>query len=317
MAAPLVSFAELSNVGIIQGIWFSEEPFYAGDEVRVYTAVQNNSGDDVEGEIEFFYNGDSVGTKPFSALDSRITESWIDIVAVSGKHDFVVEIKEISKDAPEDGAGPVDPILYSYEKEAIVYIDSDGDDVPDHEDDDDDNDGYDDHTEEKEGTDPLNATDYPIPDDSSSDSSSSSNGNTTTFLTSEISAEEKVELQERVPEVLDRVMETSPLVENIALQISRLQKAAEIGVEKGKEKSLEKQSSSLGDLGEFENDNADLQTQIESALTSEAVSRAKTDFWDILKKIVSTWWVFPILIFVTIGLLLKLIFKIFGRKFRR
>ena len=59
--------------------------------------MQNNSGNDVSGNIEFFDKGQSLGIKTFSALDNRIIESWMDTVAVSGEHEFSVRITQLIK----------------------------------------------------------------------------------------------------------------------------------------------------------------------------------------------------------------------------
>lgn len=301
------SFAAQSNVGIIQGIWFSEEPFYENDSIRLYTAVQNNSGGDVDGQIEFFDNQVSIGVKPFSALNNRIMESWIDITPTSGKHEFTVEIKNIIKDVPNQDPLPVEPVLFTSEKEIIVYVDSDGDDVPDHEDSDDDNDGYDDSTERKQGTDPLDNTDMP---------DVLENGNnvgTESLFNTNMSAEDRAELEERIPDILETVVENRPFVENIAVQISRLQQVTERAVEKGHENAQEKEQENAA-ITRLRS--GDVVSGTEGQLVDASTPTAKTSLWNILKNIVSVWWLFPIMIFVMIGLFLKLLFKIFGRRSR-
>ena len=78
----------ISNTGIIQGLWFSEENFFDGDTVRVYTALQNNSGEEVYGVVEFYRNDLLLGEKKFTARNNSITELWIDTVMYSGAHNY-------------------------------------------------------------------------------------------------------------------------------------------------------------------------------------------------------------------------------------
>lgn len=162
VTSPFVAFGDVVNVGIIKGIWFSQSEFFAGDTIRVYTGLQNNTGFDVDGTIEFFDNDVSIGTKKFSALDNRIIESWIDVVVEEGKHEFTVVITEARKNKIGEDITPITPQVLSSESIAVVEVDTDGDNIPDSDDDDDDNDGVSDREERKEGTDPLDKNDMPV-----------------------------------------------------------------------------------------------------------------------------------------------------------
>lgn len=159
---PVSVFGQSNNVGIIQGIWFSEGTFFAGDAIRIYTAIQNNTGDDIEGIIEFFDNDISIGTKDFSSLNRRISEIWIDTVVTEGEHNYSVKITEAAINRPGEPNELVVPRIIESDEIITVGIDTDGDDIGDSEDLDDDNDGFSDEEEQEKGTDPLNEQSVPV-----------------------------------------------------------------------------------------------------------------------------------------------------------
>lgn len=156
-----MSFADSMNVGIIQGLWFSQDNYFVGDTIRIYTAVQNNSGADVEGIVEFFDNNVAIGSKNFSTLDKRIVEIWNDTVATKGKHQFSVRITELLKNKPGEAKEPISPRVIKSENIITVDIDTDKDGIGNKEDLDDDNDGFSDIDEKKAGTDLLDKTSAP------------------------------------------------------------------------------------------------------------------------------------------------------------
>ncbi|MCH8244734.1 hypothetical protein IIB97_02515 [Patescibacteria group bacterium] len=144
------------NAGFVQGVWYSKTPFFAGETVRMYTAIQNNSGSDIQGTIEFLVNGNSVGESSFSAINGRIAEVWTDWKVTQGNHSVEVNIKEAFK--IEVGKTP-EPISLNAgvlgANEVFVDEDTDQDGIGNMEDEDDDNDGLTDQEEEVQ-TDPLN-----------------------------------------------------------------------------------------------------------------------------------------------------------------
>lgn len=163
--APAFTFAQSSNVGIIQGIWFSEDVVFAGDPIRIYTAIQNNSGEDIEGVVEFFDNDISIGKKNFTALDRRVAELWMDTIVTEGTHDYSVIITEAAINTPGAAAQVITPRVIESDTTIIADIDTDGDDIGDMEDPDDDNDGFSDEQELKEGTNPQDKNSQPKPVD--------------------------------------------------------------------------------------------------------------------------------------------------------
>lgn len=145
------------NAGFVQGVWYSKAPFFAGETVRMYTAIQNNSGSDIQGTIEFLVNGNSVGESSFSAINGRIVEVWTDWKVTQGNHSVEVNIKEAFK--IEVGKTPEPISLNAGALEAnkvFVDEDTDQDGIGNMEDEDDDNDGLTDKEEEVLKTDPLN-----------------------------------------------------------------------------------------------------------------------------------------------------------------
>jgi len=145
------------STGFVQGLWYSKTPFFAGETVRIYTAIQNNSGFDIQGTVEFLVNGTSVGESSFSAINGRIVEVWSDWSVTQENHSVGASIKEVFK--VEIGKDP-EPISLANgildASEVLVDKDTDKDGIGDLEDPDDDNDSVTDEMEEILGTDPLN-----------------------------------------------------------------------------------------------------------------------------------------------------------------
>ncbi|MBI3634155.1 MAG: thrombospondin type 3 repeat-containing protein [Candidatus Yonathbacteria bacterium] len=158
-----ISFARaasepIKNAGFIPAnIWYSKDPFFAEEKIRIYTIIFNGSAYDLEGTVEFLDNGALVGKTPFSlAGGGRVRDVWIDWKAVSGKHIMTAQITHTT--ASLAGATKHAIVLDNTEtgkSERIVDMDTDGDGIGNTEDLDDDNDGVPDITELQNGTDPL------------------------------------------------------------------------------------------------------------------------------------------------------------------
>lgn len=158
---PITSLAlpasELDNSGFIpSNIWYSQEPIFAGDKVRIYTIVFNGSGYDLSGAVEFYDNGSLIGSTSF-ALSSggRVRDLWVDWVAKEGKHTITAKI---AKTVADQSGKKVPVILENIEtgkSERTIEYDTDGDDIGNTEDADDDGDGVSDVDEIKNSTNPL------------------------------------------------------------------------------------------------------------------------------------------------------------------
>lgn len=83
----------ISNAGIIRsGIWYSKDPFYAGDKIRIYTIIFNGSDFDLIGEVYFEDNGKTICKGSFTATSGRSQEMWCDWEAVMGEHKITAKI---------------------------------------------------------------------------------------------------------------------------------------------------------------------------------------------------------------------------------
>lgn len=154
-----VSYAEEgANAGFVNGLWFSRHPFFAGETVRLYAALQNNSGFDIKGEAAFFDKNEKIGEANFSVVNGRLLEVWTDWHVSEGNHAISVAIAKAFK--VEVGKNP-EPITLTFASFAhspiVIETDTDNDRIGNSKDTDDDNDGLTDAEEKDYGTDPLAA----------------------------------------------------------------------------------------------------------------------------------------------------------------
>lgn len=94
---PFICTAEsLKNAGFIPAnIWYSKDPFFAEEKIRIYTVVFNGSSYDLEGTVKFLDNGVLIGKVPFSlAGGGRVRDMWIDWKATFGRHIITAEIMD-------------------------------------------------------------------------------------------------------------------------------------------------------------------------------------------------------------------------------
>lgn len=155
--AASVSYAgEGANAGFVNGLWFSRYPFFAGDTVRLYAALQNNSGFDIKGAATFFDKNEKIGEANFSVVNGRLLEVWTDWHVSEGNHAISVVIAKAFKVEIGKDPAPITLAFASFVKEPVmVEKDTDGDHVGDSIDNDDDNDGLTDVEEKNYGTNPL------------------------------------------------------------------------------------------------------------------------------------------------------------------
>jgi len=149
----------IDNAGFVPGpIWFSKYPVFVDDEVRIYTALYNNSDYDISGELHFLNNEEFIGKTNFEMpASSGALDVWIDWTAVKGNIEVSAEIKNVlivnsEKEAVSDIDFKEGQIAKS---EIFIDYDNDNDGIGNIEDDDDDNDGVDDLTEIAEGSNPF------------------------------------------------------------------------------------------------------------------------------------------------------------------
>jgi len=158
--SPLANFAlaDNFNAGFVPGpIWYSKYPFFTGDELRIYTAIYNNTDYDLEGEA-FFYDGNiMINQLNFSlARGVGARDLWVDYLATLGTHQFKIEIKNAFLTNSDGEKISFDTVgQTSVAQEVFVDGDNDLDGIGNTEDEDDDNDGVGDLKEIEIGTDPF------------------------------------------------------------------------------------------------------------------------------------------------------------------
>jgi len=148
----------IKNAGFVPAnIWYSKDPFFSGDTIRIYTIIFNGSSYDLEGVVEFLDNGVSVGKTNFSLSGGgRVRDLWVDWKATEGRH--VMTARIVGATASLAGGAKRSITLDNAEtgkSERAVDLDTDSDGIGNTEDTDDDNDGVPDVEELRNNTNPL------------------------------------------------------------------------------------------------------------------------------------------------------------------
>ncbi len=149
------TYAEETNAGFVQGLWYSSEPVFDHVPTRIYVALRNNTPHDLTGTIRFADNGKRIGSSPVSALSGRLVEAWVDWVPTAGSHTLSVDLSDAVLHVIGEGTRPADIAGITIEDTLIVDYDTDKDGVGNETDTDDDNDGVADVDEKTRGSDPL------------------------------------------------------------------------------------------------------------------------------------------------------------------
>lgn len=158
---PIATFAaedSVKNAGFVPAnIWYSQDPFFGGDKIRIYTVVFNGSTEDIVGTVEFLNNGLVIGTTDFSlASGGRARDAWVDWIAETGKNVTTARIVGVSAVGKDGKKRPITLAnTETGQSERVVDIDTDGDDIGDIDDLDDDGDTVNDIDEIRNSTDPL------------------------------------------------------------------------------------------------------------------------------------------------------------------
>lgn len=133
-----------THVGFVDSsLWFDREPFFAGQEVRVYTTLANSSTADFNGVVEFYNGEETIGSANVTLeRNGGFQVLWADWTPEEGNHRVSVKITEAFL-TPE--GGKPEQVTYgnesSYSLERFIDTDTDGDGIGNKEDTDDDNDG--------------------------------------------------------------------------------------------------------------------------------------------------------------------------------
>jgi len=115
----------VNNAGFIpENIWYSKEPFYDGETVRIYTIIFNGSVYDISGSVEFFDNGNIIDETNFSlASGGRVQDVWVNWKATLGTHTITAQITNVSADGPSGKQAVVLDNVSTGKSERIVEPD--------------------------------------------------------------------------------------------------------------------------------------------------------------------------------------------------
>ncbi len=102
-----VETKSVKNFGFIPStiIWYSKDPFFAGDRIRIYSAVFNGSEYDVTGTMQFYDSGILIGKSDFAvARGGRLMDVWVDWTVTKGSHKISARIVNTKISTPEGGS---------------------------------------------------------------------------------------------------------------------------------------------------------------------------------------------------------------------
>jgi hypothetical protein len=148
------SAAEL-NAGFVHGLWYSEKQLIAGETVRIYVALRNNTEHDLTGTVRFEDDEKRIGTTDIRALPGRLVEAWIDWKPTYGEHTLKATLTDVELHPVGGKTESGEPASTLAEDIVFVDYDTDKDGIPNETDGDDDGDGVNDEDELEAGTDPL------------------------------------------------------------------------------------------------------------------------------------------------------------------
>jgi len=160
--------AQESNAGIVQGLWYGTEKFFAGENARMYIAIRNNTGSDLTGTVDFYDNEKKLDRKQVQALNGRIIESWADWTPTYGTHTVSAILSRIELTAIGTSTQEIEVVSALAKDTIFVDNDTDKDGIGNIEDADDDNDEISDLQEKLNATNPL-VPDAPVPKETAQD----------------------------------------------------------------------------------------------------------------------------------------------------
>lgn|GEM_PF-1931627 len=146
-----------SNAGVVNGIWYSKYPFFAGDKTNINLAIRNQSNYSIAGKVRFYDYNLLIGESDFSAGEGKLIVVQVEYKFSAGKHKISAKLVDVKKS--EFGKTPELIVLKSdllEDSEVFADMDIDRDGIGNLNDADDDNDGLDDNKEISLSTNPLN-----------------------------------------------------------------------------------------------------------------------------------------------------------------
>ena len=83
----------LDNVGFVQkNIWYSQDPFFEGDTITIYTVVFNSGSDTVTGVVEFYDKTVILGKQNFTVEPGTFKNLSVDWNVLAGDHVISAQI---------------------------------------------------------------------------------------------------------------------------------------------------------------------------------------------------------------------------------
>lgn len=149
LLAPLA--AEAADLALPkENIYFSNAKPLAGEIVRIYATVKNESQQDVRAQVVFSVGGAQIGgLQPVTVLSQKSSTVFVDWGPLEGYYDISVSV--VNPDAGDENQANNTAEIADF----IVDLDTDSDGIFDTIDIDDDNDGVEDGLERIKGSNPL------------------------------------------------------------------------------------------------------------------------------------------------------------------
>jgi len=144
-----------SNAGFLSdNVWYSKDPFFVGDKIRVYSGIFNSSSSDIQGLVEFYKDSEPLGQAEFLVEGGgNLVRVWTDWEAQKGEYIFSAKITKAHIAGKQDEALSALVGSQTTTSQRFVDTDIDGDGIGDEQDEDDDGDGVADSIEQELGTD--------------------------------------------------------------------------------------------------------------------------------------------------------------------
>ena len=94
--------APASSVDFVRNqIWFSKQPFYSGDQIKIYTSIFNSGPADTRGTVEFYGNQKLLGHSDFSLVAGSAQIVWTSWKADLGTYNFYAKMASVKAVYPD------------------------------------------------------------------------------------------------------------------------------------------------------------------------------------------------------------------------
>jgi hypothetical protein len=131
-------------------VYFSNSNPIAGETIRIYATVQNQSQQDAQAQVRFFVDNKQIGSsQPVSIITNGSDTVFIDWSPNEGYYEISIDVINVE---PGDAQQDNNKIVI---EDFVIDLDTDGDGIFDTKDNDDDGDGLEDGLERIKGTNPL------------------------------------------------------------------------------------------------------------------------------------------------------------------